>query len=111
MIKRDLAIELSVIIPVGDRHSDPAVLLADYQAGLAALGKRYEIIFVLDGAQSDFASRLRPLVAEMPRVHLACVEEAGHGWNENFVRRQLDLLEAFLEGRPLPDAGSATDAA
>jgi glycosyltransferase involved in cell wall biosynthesis len=68
MIKRDLAIELSVIIPVGDRHSDPAVLLADYQAGLAALGKRYEIIFVLDGAQSDFASRLRPLVADARNV-------------------------------------------
>lgn len=68
MIKRDLAIELSVIIPVGDRHSDPEPLLADYQAGLAALGKRYEIIFVLDGAQSDFASRLRPLVADARNV-------------------------------------------
>jgi glycosyltransferase involved in cell wall biosynthesis len=68
MIKRDLAIELSVIIPVGDRHSDPAGLLADYQTGLAALGMRYEIIFVLDGAQADFASRLQPLVAEARHV-------------------------------------------
>jgi glycosyltransferase involved in cell wall biosynthesis len=62
MIKRDLGTELSVIIPVGDRHSDPASLLTDYQSGLAALGLRYEIIFVLDGPQSDFAARLLPLV-------------------------------------------------
>jgi hypothetical protein len=62
MIERDLAPELSVIIPVGDRHSDPVALLADYQAGLAALGIRYEIIFVLDGAQADFAARLQPLI-------------------------------------------------
>jgi len=44
------------------------------------------------------------LIAAMPRVHLASVEEAGHGWNEGFVRRQLDLLDAFLDGRPLPHA-------
>ena len=55
MIKRDFAPELSVIIPVGDRHSDPVALLADYQQGLAALTLRYEIIFVLDGPQGDFA--------------------------------------------------------
>jgi glycosyltransferase involved in cell wall biosynthesis len=64
MIKRDLAPELSVIIPVGDRHSDPVALLADYQAGLAALAIRYEIIFVIDGAQPDFAARLQPLISE-----------------------------------------------
>jgi glycosyltransferase involved in cell wall biosynthesis len=68
MIKRDLGTELSVIIPVGDRHSDPASLLADYQAGLAALRMRYEIIFVLDGPQSDFAARLQPLVEEVPNL-------------------------------------------
>jgi glycosyltransferase involved in cell wall biosynthesis len=62
MIKRDLAPELSVIIPVGDRHSDPVALLADYQAGLAALPIRYEIIFVIDGAQADFAARLQALI-------------------------------------------------
>jgi hypothetical protein len=62
MIKRDLGTELSVIIPVGDRHSDPVALLADYHPGLAALNLRYEIIFVLDGPQSDFADRLHPLV-------------------------------------------------
>jgi pimeloyl-ACP methyl ester carboxylesterase len=69
------------------------------------------LIIIASGDRILDRDRLRPLVAEMPRVHLACVEEAGHGWNENFVRRQLDLLEAFLEGRPLPDAGSATAAA
>jgi glycosyltransferase involved in cell wall biosynthesis len=64
MNSRDVASELSVIIPVGDRHADPVALLADYEPGLAALGMRYEIIFVLDGAQSDFAARLQPLVSD-----------------------------------------------
>jgi glycosyltransferase involved in cell wall biosynthesis len=68
MIKTDLAPELSVIIPVGDRCSDPGGLLADYQPGLAALAMRYEIIFVLDGPQADFAARLQPLVDQAPHV-------------------------------------------
>jgi pimeloyl-ACP methyl ester carboxylesterase len=42
------------------------------------------------------------LVARMPRVHLASISEAGHGWNDDFVRSQLELIDAFLEGRPLP---------
>lgn len=62
MSTREIIPELSVIVPVGDRHSDPAALLADYQQGLAALTLRYEIIFVLDGPQGDFAARLQPLV-------------------------------------------------
>jgi glycosyltransferase involved in cell wall biosynthesis len=68
MTKRDIGTELSVIIPVGDRHSDPTALLADYQTGLAKLGHRYEIIFVLDGPQSDFAVRLQPLVEKASHV-------------------------------------------
>jgi glycosyltransferase involved in cell wall biosynthesis len=68
MTKRDFSPELSVIIPVGDRHAEPGELLADYQAGLAVLGIRYEIIFVLDGPQSDFAARLQPLLDQARNV-------------------------------------------
>jgi pimeloyl-ACP methyl ester carboxylesterase len=41
---------------------------------------------------------LRGLAARLPRVRLAVIEEAGHGWNADFVRRQLDVLTAFLDG-------------
>lgn len=45
---------------------------------------------------------LKRLVRPMARVRYACLEEAGHGWSADFVRRQLDLLDAFLDGRSLP---------
>ncbi|HWW20941.1 MAG TPA: glycosyltransferase [Steroidobacteraceae bacterium] len=64
MTQSDAEIQLSVIIPVGDRHADPQSLLAEYSAGLAAVGQRYEIIFVLDGPQTDFATALQDLTAE-----------------------------------------------
>ena len=35
-------------------------------------------------------------------VHYARVDHAGHGWNEAFVRHQLDVLGAFLEGQRPP---------
>ena len=63
MLQKDSRVELSVIIPVGDRHSDARALLADYQEGLGKLGMRHELIFVLDGPQKDFAAGLQPLLS------------------------------------------------
>jgi pimeloyl-ACP methyl ester carboxylesterase len=45
---------------------------------------------------------LRGLALRLPRVQLAVVEEAGHGWNAEFVRRQLEVITAFLDDAPLP---------
>jgi hypothetical protein len=64
MLQKDSRVELSVIIPVGDRHSDSRALFADYQEGLAKIGLRHEVIFVLDGPQEDFAAGLQPLLRE-----------------------------------------------
>jgi pimeloyl-ACP methyl ester carboxylesterase len=50
---------------------------------------------------------LRRLVAPMERVHLASIDDAGHGWNQDFVRSQLDLLSAFLDGLPIPSVTAA----
>ncbi len=50
---------------------------------------------------------LRTLAQQLDCVQLAVVEEAGHGWNAEFVRRQLDVLSAFLDGAPLPGAALA----
>ncbi len=52
---------ISVIVPVGERHSDLTQLYADYRAGVAVLGGEYEFIFVLDGPQPDFSAGLKRL--------------------------------------------------
>jgi hypothetical protein len=43
---------------------------------------------------------LQRLVAGMPRVHYACIDDAGHGWNEGFIRGQLDAIATFLDAVP-----------
>ncbi|PZN34137.1 MAG: dolichol-phosphate mannosyltransferase [Proteobacteria bacterium] len=53
--------QLSVIVPVGARRADLKALYADYKAGVAALGLRYEFIFVLDGPRLDAARTLDEL--------------------------------------------------
>lgn len=53
---------------------------------------------------------LRTLALRLPQVQLAVIEEAGHGWNAEFVRRQLDVLTAFLDGAPLPRQALAPQA-
>lgn len=54
-------VSLSVIIPVGSRQADLAELYADYQRELLATGERFEMIFVLDGAQPAAATTLQRL--------------------------------------------------
>ena len=54
---------------------------------------------------------LRAVTQTLPQVQLAVIEEAGHGWNQEYVRRQLDVLCAFLDGAAVPDAAAAAAAA
>jgi glycosyltransferase involved in cell wall biosynthesis len=63
-----LPVELSVIIPVGGRHSDPVELHAAYRTGLDAIGRTYETIFVLDGPHEMFAAGLKQLAASGNRI-------------------------------------------
>ena len=58
------SIAISVIVPVGQRHADARPLIAEYEAGLDALGQDYELIFVLDGPNPRFSDALRQLIAE-----------------------------------------------
>ena len=62
MAERSMDVELSVIVPVGSRQSDPMELFREYQAGLEAFGSSYEILFVLDGSREKFAAGLRALL-------------------------------------------------
>jgi glycosyltransferase involved in cell wall biosynthesis len=56
--------QVSAIIPVGERRTSVRDLYAEYKAGLAALDVPYEIIFVLDGPQPDYEKSLAALAAD-----------------------------------------------
>ena len=56
--------DLSVIVPVSGRHSDAGDLHAEYKAALDALGRSYELIYVLDGPHAEFAADLHRLLTE-----------------------------------------------
>jgi glycosyltransferase involved in cell wall biosynthesis len=60
----DTNIELSVIVPVSERHDDVRELYLDYKQGLAQTGKRYELIFVLDGQYPAVLRELDELRAD-----------------------------------------------
>ena len=57
-------IDISVIIPVGDRRSDPEKLYAGYKAGLVRTGARIEFIFVIDGPYPDYSAAVERLAAQ-----------------------------------------------
>lgn len=59
---------ISVIVPVGKRHADVRALYHEYRAGIAALGRPYECIFVLDGPNPAAAASLQPLLVRDPNV-------------------------------------------
>lgn len=56
-------VTFSVIVPVGHRQADAVELHTSYKQGLAPLGSAYELVYVLDGPQPDFASGLHDLLA------------------------------------------------
>jgi len=49
MVDSASPVEMSVVIPVGDRRADIGELYTEYRAGLDDVGVSYEVIFVLDG--------------------------------------------------------------
>jgi glycosyltransferase involved in cell wall biosynthesis len=68
VVQEDKPVQVSVIIPVGERHSDATELYADYARGLSRLGKSYEMIFVLDGARPRFMDGLERLIRDGQRL-------------------------------------------
>jgi glycosyltransferase involved in cell wall biosynthesis len=55
------SIDISVIIPVGERHASAPSLYAEYKQGIAATGRSYEMIFVIDGHHPEFVAGLELL--------------------------------------------------
>jgi glycosyltransferase involved in cell wall biosynthesis len=52
-------LQLSVIVPVGIRHSEIVALYSEYRDAVARTGLRSEFIFVLDGRFPDVEEKLR----------------------------------------------------
>ncbi len=55
----DSRMQLSVIVPVGIRHSEIAELYSEYHDAVARTGLRSEFIFVLDGRFPDIEEKLK----------------------------------------------------
>ena len=78
-----------------------------HDAGLLAAHPGESLIIVASDDRILRSDAVQRMVEEMPRVRFASIGDAGHGWNEGFIRQQLDILDAFLEGQPLPGETAA----
>jgi len=69
---------------------DFRALLAGWKGPVAVLVAADDRIVELD--------RLRRYCAGRPHTELSVIHSAGHGWDAELIRRQLDVLEQFLAG-------------
>jgi glycosyltransferase involved in cell wall biosynthesis len=70
MTQNQSIVDLSVIVPVEERHDDLAELHAEYRSGLEALGRTCEWIYVLDGDYADTAAALEKLLLSGDRIKI-----------------------------------------
>jgi glycosyltransferase involved in cell wall biosynthesis len=61
-MRRNVELQLSVIVPVGQRHAEVTALYADYRRGVEAIGCSYEFIYVVDGAYRDVMTGIEGLL-------------------------------------------------
>jgi len=61
-------IDLSVVIPISERHDDLRELYHQYVHELAATGQAYEVIFVLDRPDREALLALKALKKEYPAI-------------------------------------------
>lgn len=67
-MQRNPEVQLSVIVPVGQRHADIKALHADYRRGLDETGYRYEFIYVVDGNYRDAMTAIEELLNAGERI-------------------------------------------
>jgi hypothetical protein len=69
-------IQLSVIVPVGQRHSDISELYAGYSQGLAAANTPHEFIFVIDGNFPEVEAALDRLMKSGEPIKVVSLSRA-----------------------------------
>lgn len=67
-ISRQTRVDISVIVPVLERHSDVELLFAQYKTGIERTGRSYEFVFVVDGPHADVTQGLARLSAAGERL-------------------------------------------
>lgn len=63
-------VEISAVVPVGERYDATGRLATEYVRALRTLGKRFELIFVLDGRRDEFLPKLKEMAAENDEVRV-----------------------------------------
>ncbi len=62
-MQSSIPVQLSVIIPVGERHADVKALHFDYRRGLELTRRSFEFIYVIDGNYPDAIAAIEALAA------------------------------------------------
>lgn len=62
--------EISAIVPVGERHEKSGALIEQYISALDQTGKRFEVICVLDGRREEIAVSLLKLSQKYPMLRI-----------------------------------------
>jgi pimeloyl-ACP methyl ester carboxylesterase len=81
----------------------------DFRALLDGWEGPVEVLVAADDRIVEL-ERLRRYCASRPQTELSVIESAGHGWDAELIRRQLDVLERFLAGQE-PDMALPTSVA
>ncbi|HEY6538691.1 MAG TPA: alpha/beta fold hydrolase, partial [Candidatus Dormibacteraeota bacterium] len=72
-------------------------LQANFRPLLDGWGGPVQVLVAADDRLVDL-QRVSAYCAARPHTELAVISSAGHGWDAELIRRQLDLLEGFLSG-------------
>lgn len=85
--------------------------LARDDVALLRSSRRPALIIVASDDRIVDVPVLRATVAGINTVQLAEVSDAGHGWTESYVHRQLELISTFLRDSAQPAAASTAQVA
>ncbi len=85
--------------------------LARHDVALLAGSRSDVLIVVASDDRIVDVPLLRATTSSMDHVRLGLVADAGHGWTASYVRRQLELITAFLLDQPLPASAAASQVA
>jgi glycosyltransferase involved in cell wall biosynthesis len=64
------SVELSVIVPISERHDNLRDLYLQYAKALSADGRSFEFIFILDGPDPEALRELKSLKKEHPEIKI-----------------------------------------
>jgi glycosyltransferase involved in cell wall biosynthesis len=70
MPHRNHSVQVSIIVPVGVRHSSISAIHAEYRHAMEGIGLAFEFIYVLDGVFPEAAAQLDQLLSSGERIKI-----------------------------------------